>query len=80
MFQQRTPVPAGPTPPNLYAVQIRLTPPVLYDTAPKGYSFGDVLVQPYPLADAGETIIAKFVSTRAVVLKLGSIEPQGFGE
>jgi len=57
-----TPVPAGPTPPNLHAVQIRLTPPVVYDEAPSGYAFGDVLAQPYPLADAGETIIAKFVS------------------
>ena len=63
-FQQGTPVPAGPTPPNLHAVQIRLTPPVVYDEAPSGYAFGDVLAQPYPLADAGETIIAKFVSLR----------------
>ena len=67
-LQQGTPVPAGPTPPNLHAVQIRLTPPVVYDEAPSGYAFGDVLAQPYPLADAGETIIAKFVSIAQFVV------------
>jgi len=56
------PVDAGPSPPNLLALQIALTPPVIFDGAPKGYAFGDVLAQPYPLAYAGETIVAKFVS------------------
>jgi len=57
-----TTVPPGPTPPNLYQAQLELELPILFDGAPFEYDFGDVLAEPYPLATAGETIEAIFVS------------------
>lgn len=41
---------------------LTLLPGVLYDAAPMGSEFGDVVAQPYPLAYTGETVTAKFVS------------------
>lgn len=55
-------VPPGPTPPNLVDSQITLLPGVVFDGTSFGYSFGDVLAEPYPFAYSGETIFAKFVS------------------
>jgi len=52
----------GPSPPNLLNLQISLVPGVVFDRAPVGKSFGDCLVQPYPLVNVNETVYATFVS------------------
>ena len=41
---------------------LTLLPGVIYDMAPFGYSIGDAVAQPFPLALTGETVTAKFVS------------------
>lgn len=53
---------AGPQPPNLLDVQISLVSGVVFDKAPVGKNFGDVLVQPYPYVVINETVYATFVS------------------
>lgn len=55
-------LPPGPSPPDMSETVITLLPGVLYDAAPMGSEFGDVVAQPYPLAYTGETVTAKFVS------------------
>uniref|UniRef100_A0A2P2I6J2 Neutral ceramidase n=1 Tax=Hirondellea gigas TaxID=1518452 RepID=A0A2P2I6J2_9CRUS len=55
-------VDAGPPPPNMLDEQWDLLPGVMFDGTPLGYSFGDVIAQPYPFAYTGETVFAKFVS------------------
>ena len=55
-------LPPGPSPPDLSDEVITLLPGVIFDMAPFGYSIGDVVAQPFPLALAGETVTAKFVS------------------
>ncbi|XP_071530877.1 neutral ceramidase [Panulirus ornatus] len=61
MLQGETP-PPGPSPPDLSDSMITMLPGVVYDGAPPGSTFGDVVAQPYPLAYTGETVTAKFVS------------------
>lgn len=55
-------LPPGPSPPDLSDSVLTLLPGVLYDGAPTGSYFGDVVAQPYPMAYTGETVTAKFVS------------------
>lgn len=52
----------GPQPPNLLNDQISLVAGVVFDKAPFGRDFGDVLVEPYPYVTRNETVYATFVS------------------
>jgi neutral ceramidase len=52
----------GPPPPNLLDKQFSLISPIVLDMPPVGYKFGDVKLQPYPMAYPGETIVTRFVS------------------
>ncbi|CAL4067282.1 unnamed protein product, partial [Meganyctiphanes norvegica] len=61
MVQEQA-IPPGPSPPFMIDDQITLLPGVMYDAAGIGYSFGEVIAQPYPMVYAGETILAKFVT------------------
>lgn len=54
----------GPEPPYMLDLQISLVPGVVFDKAPFGKTFGDVLRQPYPLVYRNETVYATFVSQR----------------
>ena len=58
----------GPLPPNLLDDQISLVAGVVFDKAPFGRNFGDVLVQPYPSVIRNETVYATFVSFTQVLL------------
>lgn len=51
----------GPNPPVLDSKVITLTPPVLYDNAPIGTKFGDVLKQPKESYAVGEQVYIRFV-------------------
>ncbi len=55
-------LPAGPSPPDLSAVQWSLLPGVVLDTPPIGKQFGDVLVDALPAYTAGSTVSVTFVS------------------
>ena len=56
-----TPLAAGPTPPDNRGIALSFIPPVVYDNAPIGSSFGDVSTAPPSSASAGQTISATFV-------------------
>lgn len=52
----------GPMPPVLDTKVISLTPPVFYDNAPIGKTFGDVLKQPKESYGIGEQVHVRFIS------------------
>lgn len=77
-----TPLAPGPTPPDNRANSLSFIPPVVYDTAPLGSSFGSVSTQPPTTASPGQTISATFVGANPRNdLRLGSsyayIQQQG---
>ncbi len=53
---------AGPTPPNFLNVTLPFFSGSVYDKAPYGKRFGDVLRQPCPIAYPNESVSATFVS------------------
>ncbi|XP_076051185.1 neutral ceramidase [Oratosquilla oratoria] len=55
-------MPPGPTPPDLLPDQMSLLPDVIFDGAPLGRHFGEVVAQPFPLVYTGETVSVKFVA------------------
>ncbi|RWS21386.1 neutral ceramidase-like protein, partial [Leptotrombidium deliense] len=55
-------IPDGPTPPNLLKKQITLKPGVLYDGAPSGSKFGDVMLDVKPHYYPGNSVFASCIS------------------
>jgi len=58
---------AGPTPPNLLNITIPFLSGVLFDKAPYGKRFGDVLRQPCPLVYSNDSVSASFVSINYIL-------------
>ncbi|KAL3877147.1 hypothetical protein ACJMK2_034896 [Sinanodonta woodiana] len=54
-------VPPGPDPPNLLDKQITLLPPVIFDGAPFGKSFGDPVIHPLPEYKPNSRVTVSFV-------------------
>lgn len=52
----------GPDPPNLLSKQISLRPGVVYDGAPMGKSFGDVVVEPDDVYALGSNVTTTFIA------------------
>jgi neutral ceramidase len=52
----------GPSPPNLLSRQISLRPGVVFDGAPYGKNFGDVLKEPDDVYTLGSTVSVPFVA------------------
>ncbi|XP_067670891.1 neutral ceramidase B-like [Haliotis asinina] len=57
-----TPSPPGPTPQNLLNRQLSFLPPVIFDSAPIGKTYGDVVVDVQPEYSQNSTVRASFVS------------------
>ncbi|KAK0183423.1 hypothetical protein PV327_001467 [Microctonus hyperodae] len=59
----RTKLEPGPQPPNLSKEHlISLQPPVIYDTSPWGWKFGDCVTQPEEFVLPGDIVTATFVA------------------
>lgn len=56
-----TPAPKGPTPPNLLDKQLSFLPPVVFDHAPFGKSFGDVVVDADAQYKQGSSVKVTFI-------------------
>ncbi|XP_037084349.1 neutral ceramidase-like [Pollicipes pollicipes] len=59
---QGTPVSDEAQPPDMLSRQMSFVPPVVFDAAPLGQSFGDVTQQPPANAFPGQSVAAKFIS------------------
>ncbi|XP_062593743.1 uncharacterized protein LOC134255247 [Saccostrea cucullata] len=56
-----TPAPPGPTPPNLMDRQLSFLPPLIFDHAPFGNSFGDVVTDANPQYKQGDSVQVTFI-------------------
>ncbi|XP_061167886.1 uncharacterized protein LOC133176834 [Saccostrea echinata] len=56
-----TPAPPGPTPPNLMDRQLSFLPPVIFDHAPFGRSFGDIVTDANPQYKQGDSVQVVFI-------------------
>jgi len=61
-MMQGTPVVDEGQPPDMRAQQLSFVPPVVFDAAPLGHSFGDVTQQPRDTVYPGSTVQATFIS------------------
>lgn len=52
---------SGPMPPDFRKHLISLNPPVLFDTPPKGFRFGDCIQQPPEIVTGNQTVVVKFI-------------------
>ncbi|KAL8593139.1 hypothetical protein ACOMHN_009794 [Nucella lapillus] len=59
---KKEPVPLGPNPPDLLSKQIHFLPPVIFDRAPLGKSYGDVIADVKPLYSPGSVVEVTFIS------------------
>ncbi|XP_046569585.1 neutral ceramidase-like [Haliotis rubra] len=57
-----TPSPPGPDPPNLLDRQLSFLPPVIFDAAPIGKTYGDVVVDVQPECSQNTTVKVSFIS------------------
>ncbi|KAK7602643.1 hypothetical protein V9T40_006617 [Parthenolecanium corni] len=52
----------GPTPPDISSSVLSFLPPVIFDSTPWGYNFGDCIQQPPASVKIGDTVRVKFVA------------------
>lgn len=57
----------GPTPPDISSSVLSFLPPVIFDSTPWGYNFGDCIQQPPASVKIGDTVRVKFVSDFEIV-------------
>ena len=58
-FFQNEKVDNGTPPPNLENDQVKLAPGVLFDKPPRGYNFGDCLLQPPSISHKGDVVTVR---------------------